>query len=179
MRARVTFEAEEAGAEAIICIATAGDSDRVAQILRASYPALMAGAYDPGILAAALPAMLRPQASLLESGRYFIASSRDGTPAGCGGWSHERPGTGGIEPGLGHIRHFAVDPRHGRKGLGRSIFEACVAQASAHGVRRFECWSSLNGEGFYRALGFRSVRPIAIPMGGGVELPSILMMMDI
>ncbi len=44
-----------------------------------------------------------------------------------------------------------------------------------HGVSRFECYSTLNGELFYAALGFSRIKRIEIPMGPDVMLPAIHM----
>ena len=50
--------------------------------------------------------MTRANPGLLASGTYYVAESRDSLIVGCGGWTRESPVDGGIEPGLGHIRHF-------------------------------------------------------------------------
>jgi len=98
-----------------------------------------------------------------------------GGVASCGGWTLERPGDGGIEPGLGHIRHFAVHPEWTRMGIGRALFEACAAAARAQDVRRLECYASLNAVAFYRALGFKPVREVDIAMSEAVVFPSMVM----
>ena len=50
-------------------VATPADADAVAAILADSYPALMAPAYDAGLLASTLPEITRPNPALLASGR--------------------------------------------------------------------------------------------------------------
>lgn len=143
-------------------------------MLAASYPALMRDAYPPDLLTACLPLMIRPQPALLASGRFYLAMI-DGAAAGCGGWSLERPGAGETAPGLAHIRHFAVRPDRLRRGVGRALYARCARDAAAAGVDRFECWSSLNGEAFYAALGFETREAVEIPMGPGGLFPSIRM----
>jgi len=134
----------------------------------------MADAYDPALLARALPLMTRAQPGLVGSGNYHVAEA-GGQVVGCGGWSHEKPDAAETEPGIGHIRHFAVSRDWIGRGIGRAIYARCETQARAKGVRVFECYSSLNGEAFYRALGFSRVAAIEVEMEPGLAFPSIHM----
>lgn len=152
-----------------------GDRAPVSALLAASYSALMPSGYDEASLAGALPLMTRANPKLLSSGTYFVAETAGGRLVGCGGWSRERPGTTDVEPDLGHVRHFGTDPTWLRRAVGRALFERCEQTARAVGVRRFECYSSLNAERFYKALGFETVSRVDISMGAGLMLPSILM----
>ncbi|GJD63816.1 GNAT family N-acetyltransferase [Methylobacterium frigidaeris] len=151
------------------------DGDAVTAVLAASYPVLMAASYEADTLTWALPLMVRANPALLASGRFHLAEVPDGI-VGVGGWTPERPGTGEIEPGLGHVRHFAVHPAWIGRGVGRRVFAACRSQAQGGGVSAFECYASLNAEPFYRALGFREFGRREIPLGGGaVGFPAVLM----
>jgi GNAT superfamily N-acetyltransferase len=152
-----------------------GDAVRVAELLAASYPALMRGAYDAAVLAAALGPMTRANPALLASGTYYLAELPDGSLAGCGGWTPERPGTGAVVAGLAHIRHFATRPDRLGRGIGRAIWQTCRVRAHAAGVRRFECYASLNAVGFYAALGFVPVRRMEVALGPDVAFPCELM----
>jgi GNAT superfamily N-acetyltransferase len=154
------------------------DAPAVRQVLEASYPVLMAHAYDPAVLARALPVITRPNPKLLSSGAYYIAEI-DGAPAGCGGWSAERPGSDTVIAGLGHIRHFATDARRIGRGVGRALYSACEASARRVGVRRFECQASLNAELFYQSLGFARVETIEVAMPPDIVFPSIRMVRDL
>lgn len=155
-------------------IARSDDAEAVTAVLAASYPVLMAASYEADTLEAALPLMIRANPALLASGRFHLAEVSGGV-VGVGGWTPERPGTGEIELGLGHIRHFAVHPAWISRGIGRSLFAACRAQARDGGVSAFECYASLNAEPFYRALGFREFGRREILMGGAVGFPVVLM----
>ena len=150
------------------------DAAAVRQVLEDSYPALMAGAYPPELLARALPLITRPHPQLLAGGTYYLAEL-EGSPAGCGGWSFEAPGSELVEPGLAHIRHFAVRSGWAGRGVGRALYERCAHDARAAGARDFEAQASLNGELFYAALGFVRVGPIDVSMGPDLAFPSILM----
>jgi N-acetylglutamate synthase-like GNAT family acetyltransferase len=155
-------------------VAEQGDAALVDLVLQESYPALMAGAYEPDLLARALPMMVRSNPRLLASGSFYLAES-GGEPVGCGGWTFDEPGSGILESGTAHIRHFGVRPGWTGKGAGRLLYERCEADARAAGAKRFLCLSSLNGEPFYRALGFNADGAVDIQMGPDVSLPSVVM----
>jgi len=160
-------------------VATPRDADAVSELLRASYPRLMRSAYDEGVLAPALELMTKVNTSLLDSGTYYLAELATGFLVGCGGWTLERPGTKSAEPGLAHVRHFAVHPDWTRRGIGRTLFELCDRAARAAGVRAFECYSSLNAENFYRALGFVRIREMDMELEPPVVLRGVLMRLDL
>jgi N-acetylglutamate synthase-like GNAT family acetyltransferase len=134
----------------------------------------MRPSYDKAVLTAALPMITQANQVLLSSGNYYLAEAWLGCAVGCGGWTRERPGSGEMVPDLGHIRHFATHPDWIRRGIGCAVYKKCENQARRVGVRRFECYASLNGERFYEALGFKAVREIAVPMGQDLRFPSIL-----
>lgn len=158
---------------------TPRDKSRITSLLQACYPVLMKKHYDGSVLTKALPLMTRANPKLLESGTYYLAESKDGTAVGCGGWTTERPGTGQTEKNTGHIRHFATHPNWVGKGVGRALFDQCRQSAKERDIKRFECYSSLNGEGFYQALGFSKVKLIEVPMGPDFTFASIFMKIDI
>lgn len=154
------------------------DAAAVEEVLTCSYPKLMRRAYDPDLLARALPRITRPDLKLLGSGTYMLAEAR-GQPVGCGGWSLVAPGTTDSQPGIAHIRHFATLPEWAGCGIGRLIYDRCEQQARAAGVQLFECHSSLNGEPFYAALGFHRVCLIDVDMGPDLRFPSVRMLRSI
>jgi predicted N-acetyltransferase YhbS len=158
----------------VVRVAHPDDAGRVGEVLRDSYPALMAGAYDPALLSRALPLMTRPHPRLLASGSYYLCEAH-GEVVGCGGWSFDRPDSDDREPGIAHIRHFATRSLWAGQGIGRVLYRRCEDDARAAGAAEFQCWSSLNGEGFYAALGFARVAAIDVPMAPGLVLPSIHM----
>jgi N-acetylglutamate synthase-like GNAT family acetyltransferase len=147
----------------------------VSALLGTAYPVLMGPAYDEALLAPALELMSRANPDLLASGQYYVAETPAGLVIGCGGWTLQRPGDGAVEPGLGHIRHFGTHPGWTNRGIGRAIYGLCETAARSMGVARLECYSSLNAEGFYAALGFESVRRVELALGPNVGLPAVLM----
>ena len=159
--------------------ASSNDCDDVTSLLKESYPALMCHAYDDSILNMALPLITVAQPTLLRSGSYYVAETPDGLIVGCGGWTKERPGSSEVRPGLGHIRHFGVHPDWTRQGIGNRIYARCVKDAKSEGVQRLECYSSLNGEVFYSALGFESAGLIEVEIVDGIKFPSVHMLTEI
>jgi GNAT superfamily N-acetyltransferase len=154
--------------------ATPEDQEMLSDLLAAAYGELGHGSYDSDALAAALPLMSRANPKLLASGSYYIAEI-DGAAAGCGGWTMDKPGSGEITEGVGHIRHFATHPDHLRKGIARLLLEHCLTEARAVGIRVMRSQSTLPAEQFYTAAGFRRIGPITIEMGPGVVLPAVEM----
>jgi N-acetylglutamate synthase-like GNAT family acetyltransferase len=156
-------------------MAVPADRDEVGALLATSYTRLFPESYAPEVLAHALPLMTRANPELLTSGLYHVVETDVGIMVGCGGWSLADPATRRTEPGTGHIRHFATHPDWLGRGIGRMIYGRCEAQACAQGVERFTCWSSLNGQAFYAALGFTPVRSVEASLGGRVAFPAIEM----
>jgi N-acetylglutamate synthase-like GNAT family acetyltransferase len=155
-------------------LATPDDFAGVDALLRASYPTLMARAYEPAVLGPALELMARANPKLLACGTYYVAAAGE-LIVGCGGWTREYPGKTDVQPELAHLRHFGTHPQWTQRGVGRAIYHLCEAAARAAGVRTFQCHASLNGEPFYRALGFLTIEGFEIPLGPDVRLPSLLM----
>ena len=155
-------------------VARLDDAGAVERVLQASYPALMAGAYEAALLTRALPVMTKASPRLLASGTYFVAEM-DGMIVDCGGWSHEKPGTSSVEFGVAHIRHFGTDAEWSGHGVGRAIYALCEATARAAGVRHLQCYSSRNGEPFYAALGFTRVASLEVAIRPDLLFPSVHM----
>ncbi|MEJ6399011.1 GNAT family N-acetyltransferase [Yoonia sp. 208BN28-4] len=155
-------------------VAKTDDVSNIEALFHRSYSVLMAQAYSSELLAIALPAMIRANPALIASENFFAVEDA-GTIIGCGGWSLDAPGSGVTTSGLAHIRHFAVDPEHGRRGVGRAIFSECAKSAVMKGAVNFQALSSLNAEGFYARMGLKKLDLIDIPMGVAVLFPVVLM----
>lgn len=152
----------------------AEDAPQITALLQRSYPVLMASAYEPTALAAALPLMTRANPALLATGTYYVVETQ-GKIVGAGGWTRDKPGGGGFDGETGHIRHFATDPDHLRQGIGRVLIERCLTDARFAGLSQMECFASLNAVAFYAASGFEALGPLDIRIGGTVPLPSLHM----
>jgi GNAT superfamily N-acetyltransferase len=163
-------------ADISVRVATPADLEAVSGLLAASYAALMPAGYPADVLAVALPLITVAKPELLASGTYFVATVPDAPDiVGCGGWTPERPCRGAVEPGLGHIRHFATDPRLVGCGVGRTIMNAAVASAAEHGIAVLEVYASLNAVPFYAAMGFSGSEINAVMLGGQVPFESRVM----
>ena len=159
----------------VVTIQPASEADRaiLEDLIADCYATVYPGWYDADVLENALPAMLRIDPALLNSGRYLMA--RAGTViVGCGGWSVATPGTGTVASGIGHIRHFATRPGMMGKGVGGTILERCAAEAAAAGVTKLTCFSSLAAEGFYARHGFAKQQDVSV-MIGEAAFPAVLM----
>jgi GNAT superfamily N-acetyltransferase len=156
-------------------VASLEDAAAVDRLLQVSYPKLMASSYDMESLAPALKLITKANPALLRSGTYYVAELPTGLVVGCGGWTLERPGTGTVEPNVGHVRHFATHPGWTRRGVGRAIHRLCESAARLAGVIAFECYSSLNAEKFYSALGFKNIREIDVELQPGISMRAVLM----
>jgi GNAT superfamily N-acetyltransferase len=154
--------------------ATPDDHDMLSSVIAASYATLDDGSYEPEVLARAMPLMAKANPALLASRTYYVALA-DGEPAGCGGWTFEKPGAGKREDGVAHIRHFATHPAHLRKGIARALLDRCLAEAAAAGARIMKSQSTLPAETFYASAGFRRIRLIEVEFAPGVLIPAVEM----
>lgn len=155
--------------------AVPADREAVSRLLESSYSVLLRRHYPKALLDAALPMLKRANPTLLDCGTFFVAESDEGATLGCGGWTRERPGKGNTAARLAHMRHFATDPGHTRRGIGRALYKACEDQARHAGIKRFECYASLNAEGFYAALGFERIEIIDLELADRATLPAVWM----
>jgi N-acetylglutamate synthase-like GNAT family acetyltransferase len=154
------------------------DADAVSALLAASYAQLLPSCYSPEILDITLPLITQANSALLASGTYYLAETAAGQILGCGGWTSNPPEADAVLTDEAHIRHFATHPNSLRRGIGASILGRCLDAAEQSGVRRLHCYSSLNGECFYRSAGFISKGVINIPMRPGISFPAMMMIKD-
>lgn len=160
-------------------VANLKDAAAVEEVLKASYPVLMAVTYDEAVLTPVLELITKANISLLASGTYYVAEADDGLVVGCGGWTIEKPpGADDAGSGVGHLRHFGTNPSWTRRGIGRAIFRQCESDAKLVNVKELEVCSSLNAEQFYTALGFERIKIISVAIGPN-QFPSVLMRMSV
>jgi GNAT superfamily N-acetyltransferase len=159
-----------------LSIRAAEETDRaiLEALIADCYATVYPNWYDNELLGDALPAMLKIDTKLLNSGRYFVASVGDEI-AGCGGWSAGAPGKELNEMAVGHIRHFATGTGHMGKGVGGAILDHCINEAANAGVAKLKCFASLPAEGFYARHGFSKLDTVSVMLGESVYFPAILM----
>ncbi|GAB4577090.1 MAG: GNAT family N-acetyltransferase [Roseibium sp.] len=158
-----------------IRVAAPSDETAISALLLKSYARLLQDSYDGEMLQKALPLITRARPELLNSGSYYVALAGDDEIVGAGGWTRQSPTERDEAPLSGHIRHFGTDPDEVRKGVGRSLMNRCLDAAASAGLNELQCYSTLNGEAFYAACGFRKVEPLDITLPGGVAFPSLRM----
>ncbi|MEM9635935.1 MAG: GNAT family N-acetyltransferase [Pseudomonadota bacterium] len=151
------------------------DEAEVSALLLRSYSVLLTGAYDGETLRKALPLIASARPELLTSGTYYVAETDNGKMIGVGGWTRTSPTGRNETANNGNIRHFGTDPDHIGEGVGRALMDRCVAEAASAGLSELNCYSTLNGEGFYRACGFESIEPFEIELPENCLFPSIRM----
>lgn len=162
-------------AEYQIRVASTSDIEGIESVLASSYGALFRQAYSEDVLKVALPLITRANRILIESGNYYVAERVYTEIIGCGGWSHERPGTKQTEPGLAHVRHLAIRPDCLRRGIATAILQRIARDSSVAGIHTLECYASLNSVPFYSSLGFQFERTIDVELGHGVLMSGVVM----
>ena len=162
------------------------DIPHIERLIERSVRALSVAHYDAVQIESALRFMFGVDSQLIEDGTYHVIESGD-TLAAAGGWSRRRTLFGGdqwkhgadepLDPARepARIRAFFVDPAWARRGLGRSLFEACRRDARSEGFHRLELMATLPGEPLYRSLGFTAAERIELALPDGVRLPLVRM----
>lgn len=153
--------------------AESADIDALGRVYRAAFSNLLAGHYSDLVLAAAIPFLSKVDPTLISSGTYFIAIDSADAIVGAGGWSRHPRGGNSDDLARGHIRHFAVAPAFTRRGIGRALFNKCLAHAE--GIQIFDCVSTIQAERFYRSLGFATSRKTEVILAKGVALSVVHM----
>jgi len=159
----------------LIRLAAPADARAVSDLLLKSYTALLTPAYDAATLDKVLPLITQANPDLLVSGSYYVAVDEKAAIVGAGGWTKHSPTGQNETASNGNIRHFGTDPDLTRKGIGRALMERCLRDAAEAGLMELNCYSTLNGEAFYRACGFRRIEPFTVMLPGGIGFPSVRM----
>ena len=167
--------------------ATDADLPALRELIAASVRGLSVGYYTPRQAESALVHVFGPDTQLIADGTYYVAEAADGVLVAAGGWSRRRTLYGGdqtksgIDPLLdpatepARIRAFFVHPAWARRGLGRLLFERCLAAARAAGFRELTLVATLPGVPLYEVLGFAAGERFAVTMPDGIELPVVTM----
>ncbi len=167
-------------------LAVAADVPALEELIPLSVRALQSPWYSAAQMEAALGPVFGVDRLLIEDGTYFVIEA-EGEIVACGGWSQRTAMFGGdrhhagqgarIDPAheAARIRAFFVHPQWARKGLGRSLLEACEAALLAAGFRRAEMVATLAGEPLYQAFGYATMERYEVPLRDGLTLPVVRM----
>ena len=162
------------------------DIPDIERLIERSVRELSISYYDAAQIESALRFMFGVDSQLVDDGTYHVIEA-DGVLAAAGGWSRRRTLFGGdqwkhgadepLDPARepARIRAFFVDPSWSRRGLARSLFDACLRDARAAGFHRLELMATLPGEPLYRALGFSADERIELALPDGVRVPLVRM----
>jgi GNAT superfamily N-acetyltransferase len=162
------------------------DVASVQSLIERSVRQLGAAWYTPDQIASALRFMFGVDTQLIDDGTYYVVEHGDRVVA-SGGWSGRRTLFGGdqwkhgadapLDPATeaARIRAFFVDPDSSRRGLGRLLFDRCLADVRAAGFRRLELMATLPGEPLYHALGFAAEERVELALPDGAQLPLVRM----
>ena len=167
-------------------VATDADVPALRALIGESVRGLSVGYYTPEQAESALVHVFGPDTQLIADGTYYVVEVA-GALVAAGGWSRRRTLYGGDQTKSGadplldpatepaRIRAFFVHPAWARRGLGRLLFEHCLAAARAAGFRELTLVATLPGVPLYAALGFVARESFAVPMADGLELPVVRM----
>ena len=157
-------------------LATRDDLPAIREVVDAAIAELQAGFLDEAQIESSR-AIMGVDTELIDDGTYFVIES-DGALAGCGGWSRRATLYGGsqtpgrdsalLDPRIdpARIRAMYTSPAYARRGVGRLVLTLCERAAAAEGFTRLELMSTLSGEPFYTAYGFRPLERLTDSTGG-------------
>jgi len=162
------------------------DVATIQRLIERSVRQLGAAWYTADEIASSLRFMFGVDTQLIDDGTYYVVQQADRLVA-AGGWSGRRTLFGGdqwkhgtdapLDPAMeaARIRAFFVDPDAARRGLGRLLFDRCLADARAAGFQRLELMATLPGEPLYHALGFAAEARVQLALPDGAQLALVRM----
>ena len=167
-------------------LATPDDIPALEILIPRAARSLSADFYSERQIDSAIRYIFGPDTQLIRDQTYFVATAG---PAiiGCGGWSKRGTLFGGdqakaasdplLDPEIdpARIRAFFVDSGWARRGVGRSILEACCTAARQAGFRSLELVATLPGEPLYLAGGFQPIERSVLNLPDCVDLPVVRM----
>lgn len=164
------------------------DQERIERLIADSVRGLSSDDYSPRQIELSIKSVFGIDLELIDDQTYFVAEARDGTLAGCGGWSKRRTLYGGsryedsrdseeLDPQVdsAKIRAFFINPAYARKGIGTAILRACEDEARSKGFATAEMMSTLPGVKLYSAHGYIGDERVPVPVGEGVSIDCIKM----
>jgi len=96
----------------------------------------------------------RSRADLYEGLRDFVVADSSGRVIGCGALTIEWDN-------LAEIKSLAVAPRRQRRGVGRRLVKACLAEARRLGIG--QVFALTSSPGFFESIGFKRVARETLP----------------
>jgi GNAT superfamily N-acetyltransferase len=174
----------------VLRLATEHDIPSLKQLIPESARALSTGHYTDRQIESAIIHIFGVDSQLIADGTYYAVVA-DNHIVGCGGWSKRKTLYGGdqmkgevddlLDPthDPARIRAFFVHPNWARRGIGRSIIEACEAAAREEGFRSMELGATLPGEPLYAAMGYTVTTRFDIVMPDGESISAAHMVISL
>lgn len=153
------------------------DTENLDAMLHRAFHELLVADYSADILAVAVPLMGKSRPELVTCGTYFLVENDVGEVLDAGGWTADDPETGKPTQGIGHIRHFGVDPDAVRKGVAGLIMNRVLDECRIAGIKYLSCLSTLSAVRFYQAQGFEVQESRNVALGPQIKFPSVQMKM--
>lgn len=162
--------------------ATEVDVPALEELIVLSVGGLLAPFYSAAQRELALGPVFGVDRPLIRDGTYFVVEQA-GRIVACGGWSRRQAAFGGDQARAGEdglldptrdparVRAFFVHPDYARRGIGRSLLEACEGAMRVAGFREAMLVATLAGEALYTACGYSVVERYEVPLAAGVGLP--------
>src|SRR5882762_3976192 len=151
------------------------DVPALAELIPMSSRILQAPYYSTDQIEAALGPIFAVDRQLIRDGTYFVIEHNK-TVIGCGGWSKRKSLYGGdserptdndmLDPKFdaARIRAFFVHPSWARRGIGKSILQACERAIVCEQFLKADLVATLAGEPLYAAFGYAVIERYEIPM---------------
>jgi GNAT superfamily N-acetyltransferase len=170
----------------LLRLAQPADIPRLETLIASSVRGLSVGYYSSALIESALRFMFGVDSQLIDDGTYYLLEG-DAGPVACGGWSRRATLFGGdqhksaVDPLLdpvvhpARIRAFYVHPEWAKRGLGRRLFDTCLAAARMAGFRELELVATLPGEPMYARVGFVRHERLEVHLPDGVMLLGVRM----
>jgi GNAT superfamily N-acetyltransferase len=162
------------------------DAAAIAALMRESVLALFPRFYDARQTASGTVHIAHLDEQLIADGTYFVHEA-GGEIVACGGWSrraklYNGAGTQDDDARLldprseaARVRAMFVRGDWTRRGLGRSILDACRDAARAEGFTELTLMATLPGVPLYRAYGFVELDRVVLTMPDGVAIEGVVM----
>ncbi|HUP68046.1 MAG TPA: GNAT family N-acetyltransferase [Sphingomicrobium sp.] len=167
-------------------LATFDDLDALREVMRRSIAALQTGFLTPEQVRVS-HSVMGLDTQLIKDGTYFVVE-RDGSIAGCGGWSWRSTLYGGDESMVSRepealdpatdaarVRAMYTNPDFARQGVGRIVIGLCEDAARNAGFKRATMMATMAGVPLYEACGYVQVEPVLSAPVDGIRVPLVRM----
>jgi N-acetylglutamate synthase-like GNAT family acetyltransferase len=167
--------------------ATLKDQSEIEVLIAESVRGLSRKDYDERQIELSIKTVFGVDTELIADETYYVAEV-DGKIVGCGGWSKRKTLYGASvysqsrdsdlldpETDPAKIRAFFIHPNYARKGIGKTILEACELEAKSHGFKSAEMMATLPGVKLYAVCGYVGDQQINVPVGENVDIICVKM----